>query len=83
MQRSPLGSAPNSEKLAHLFVQKAAAGAVWLNPFAIDAELRDGPIADVLDNFIRRPWGGLDIDLAIGDLVFVEKSLGLAAVAAP
>jgi hypothetical protein len=54
-----------------------------LNPFPIDDELRDGSFAHVPDHLFCGPWGGLDIDLAIGDLVFIEESFGLAAVAAP
>jgi hypothetical protein len=76
-------SARNSEKLAHLLVQKALAWTIGLNPLTIDYELRDGSLADVLDNLFCGPGGGLDIDLAIGDLVFVEETFGLAAVAAP
>jgi hypothetical protein len=56
---------------------------IGLNPFAIDYELRDGSLAHVPDQLFCGPGGGLDIDLAIGDLVLVEKSFGLAAVAAP
>src|ERR1700677_615191 len=74
---------PHSEELTHLLVQEALAGTVGLNPFTIDYELRDGSLADVPDQLFCGPGGGLDIDLAIGDLVFVEKSFGLAAVAAP
>jgi hypothetical protein len=74
---------PNSEELTHLLVQEALARTVGLNPFAIDYELRDGSLADVADQLFRGPRGGLDIDLAIRDLVFVEKSFGLAAVPAP
>src|ERR1700678_3834008 len=74
---------PHSEELTHLLVQEALAGTVGLNPFAVDYELRDGSLANVFDKLFCGPGGGLDIDLAIGDLVLVEKSFGLAAVAAP
>src|SRR5271168_3720490 len=83
VQRSLFGSAPHSEELAHLVVQEAFAWTIGLNPFAIDDELRDGSFAHVPDNLFCGPWGGLDIDLAIGDLVFIEESFGLATVAAP
>jgi hypothetical protein len=83
VQRSLWGGAAHSEELNHLLVKEALARAVGLNPFAIDYELRDGSLADVPDHFLCGPGGGLDIDLAIGDLVFVEKSFGLAAVTAP
>jgi len=77
------GGAPNSEELAHLFVQEALAWTIGLNPFAIDYELRDGTLAHVPDKLFRGPGAGLDVDLGIGDLVFVEESLSLATIAAP
>jgi hypothetical protein len=83
VQRSLWGSAPNPEELAHLVVQEALAWPVGLDPFAIDYELRDGPLAHVPDKLFCGPGGGFDIDLGIGDLVLVEESFGLAAVAAP
>src|ERR1700733_1295524 len=83
VQRGLWGSAPNSEQFAHLLMQEALAGTIGLNPLAIDHELRDGSLADVFDKLFCGPGGGLDIDLAIRDLVFVEESFGLAAIAAP
>jgi len=64
-------------------VQEALAWTIGLNPFAINYELRDGSLAHVPDKLFCGPRSGLDIDLAIGDLVFVEESLSLAAIAAP
>jgi hypothetical protein len=77
------GSAPYSKQLAHLLVEEAMAWAIGLNPFAIDDELRDGTLAHVLDQLFCGSRSGLDIDLGIGDLVFVEESFGFAAIAAP
>ena len=77
------GGAPDSEQLAHLFVQEALAWTIGLNPFAIDHELRDGSFAYVLDDLFRGSWGGLDIDLGVRDLVFIEESFSLTTVAAP
>jgi hypothetical protein len=64
-------------------VQEALAWTIGLNPFAIDYELRDGTLAHVPDELFCGPGAGLDIDLGIGDLVFVEETLSLAAIAAP
>jgi hypothetical protein len=64
-------------------VQEALAWTIGLNPFAIDYELRDGSFAHVPDNLFCGPWGGLDIDLAVGDLVFIKESFSLATIAAP
>jgi hypothetical protein len=77
------GSAPNSKELAHLFVQETMAWTIGLNPFAIDYELRDGTLAHVPDQLFCGSGSGFDIDLAIRDLVLVEESFGLAAIAAP
>jgi hypothetical protein len=77
------GGAPDSEQLAHLFVQEALARTIGLNPFAIDYELRDGSFAHVLDDLFRGSRGGLDIDLGVRDLVFIEESFSLTTVAAP
>ena len=56
-------------------MQEALARTVGLNPFAIDHELGNRPFADVLDDFLGGPGGGLDIDLGVGDLVLIEKRL--------
>jgi hypothetical protein len=64
-------------------VEEASARTVRLDPFAIQDKLRDGSLADVTDNLVRGSGAGLDVDLGIGDLVFFEKLLGFAAIAAP
>ena len=41
---------PHAHAHGHLLVKEAFAGAVGLNPFAIDHELRDGTLTSALDN---------------------------------
>ena len=64
-------------------MEEASAGAVGLDPFAVEDELRDGALADVGDDLVGGAGGGLDVDLFVGDGVRGEEALGLAAVAAP
>lgn len=64
-------------------MQKSLARAIRLNPFAIEDELWDGALAGVGDDLVGGAGGALDIDFDEGDCVGVEKTLGLAAVAAP
>ena len=60
----------HTEEFGHLLVKKAVAWTVRLDPFAVDDELRNRPFANVLEDFLSRPGGALDIDLGIGNLVF-------------
>jgi hypothetical protein len=64
-------------------VEKALAWTVRLNPFAVNDELGDGPLAHLPDNFFGGARTGLDIDLGIGDQVLFEETFGFAAIAAP
>jgi hypothetical protein len=64
-------------------VEEATAGAVGLDPFAVDDELRDGVLADVGEDFFGGAGGLLDVDFGEGDAVGFEKALGLATVTAP
>jgi hypothetical protein len=72
-----------AEEGGHLIEEKSAAGAIGLNPLAIEDELRDGALASVGDDFGGGSRVGIDIDLAVGDGVGCEESLGLAAIATP
>ena len=76
-------SARNSEADEQLVDEQAAAGLGGLEPFAIDDELGDGALADVIDDFGRGGRVGVNIDLGIGDSVLIEKLLGGTAIAAP
>ncbi len=78
--RSALGDA---EALGHFFVEKASAGAVGLNPFAVDNELRDGALAGVLYDFIHSARRRLDVYFGIRNIVLGQEALGFAAVWAP
>lgn len=73
----------DTETLVHFLVEKSAAWAVGLNPFAVDNKLRDGPLASVLYDFIHRARGGLNVYLGIRDVVLGQKALGFAAIGAP
>ena len=76
-------SARNSEAGEQFVDEKAAAWLVGLEPFAVNDELRDRALADVLDDRGRGGRVGVDIDLGVGDAVRFEKLLGGAAIAAP
>jgi len=71
------------EKLGHFLVEKALARAVRLDPFAVDDELGNGPLADLPDDLVGGARVGLNIDLGIGDQVLFQEAFGFAAIAAP
>jgi len=48
-------------------MQEAEAGAVGLNPFSVEDELRNGALAGVGDDLIGGAGGALDVDLGEGD----------------
>jgi hypothetical protein len=75
--------AVDAKKFRHFLVEKAMACAVGLNPFAIEDELRTGPLAHLPDHFLRGSGAGLDIDFGISDLVLFKEAFGFAAIAAP
>ena len=72
-----------SQKLTDFFVQKPFAGTVGLNPAAIDDELRDGALAGVTNDLVSGAGRGFNIDVCVGNVVFVEEALGGAAIGAP
>src|ERR1017187_3316493 len=72
-----------AEERGHLFVEEAAAGAIRLDPFAVEDELGDGALADVGDDLFGGAGSGLDVDLSVGNGVLCEEAFGSAAVAAP
>ena len=59
------------------------AGAVGLNPLAVEDELGDGTFAGVGDDLFGGAGGGFDVDFGEGDGMGGEETLGFAAVAAP
>jgi hypothetical protein len=73
----------NAQPDRHLFIEKTFARPVRLHPFAIDDELRDGPFADVRHYLGGGPGRLFNVDFCERDTVFLEKSLGFAAVSAP
>ena len=48
----------DAEELGHLVVEEAVAGAVGLDPFAVDDELRDGALAYVGEDEVGGAGGG-------------------------
>src|SRR5271170_815432 len=64
-------------------MEKSPAWTVRLYPLAVDHELRDGPFAYVPDDFLRCAGAGFDINLGVSNRVLLEKTFGLAAIAAP
>lgn len=64
-------------------MQKALTGAIRLNPFAVEDKLRDSAFADVPKNLIGSAWNLLDVDLGVGNRMFVQKTFSLAAITAP
>src|SRR5271170_552934 len=72
-----------AEEFAHFGVEEAPSGAVWLHPSAIDHELGNRALAYISKDIFSSAWSRFDIDLGVGNVVFVEEALGLAAVAAP
>src|SRR6202040_371612 len=59
------------------------AGAIGLDPFAIDHKLWDSALACALDDLVEGAGGGFNVDLGVLDIVLGEEAFGLAAVGAP
>ena len=72
-----------AEERGHFVVEEAAAGAIGLDPFAVEDELWDGALADVGDDLFGGSGSGLDVDLSVGNGVLCEEAFGGSAVAAP
>ena len=81
----PLGDGlgGDAEEFGHFLMEEALAGAVGLDPFAVEDELGDGLFAYVAENFVGCAGGVLDVDFFEGDVVLGEEALGFTAVAAP
>jgi hypothetical protein len=73
----------NAQAACHLFVEEAFVRIVGLDPFTVDDELWDSPLASPSNDFIGGARGRLDIDFFVGDVVLREKALRLAAISAP
>jgi hypothetical protein len=73
----------DAEEGGHFGVEKALAGTVRLDPFAVEDELRDGLLANVFKDFISGTGDLLDVDLGVGNVVLGEEALGFTAVTAP
>jgi hypothetical protein len=72
-----------AEQVSHLVVQKALSWPVWLNPLSIEDKLRDCAFTRVGNDLLCGARSLFDVDFGIGDRVLGEKTLRLAAVAAP
>ena len=64
-------------------MQKALAGTVGLDPLAVEDELRNGSLAYLADDLLGGAWNTFNIDLGVGNLVFLKETFGFAAIAAP
>ena len=73
----------DAQALGHFVVQEAFAGAVGLDPFAVDHELRDGALTCLLNHFIGGSGRAFDIDFLERDTVLLQKAFGFAALRAP
>ena len=73
----------NAEKFCHFVVKKAFARPIRLYPFAVNHELRDGPLASLPDDFLGSAWRGLDVNFGVRNVVLLQEALGDAAVRAP
>ena len=72
-----------SKALGRLFVEKAFALAVRLEPFAIDDQLRDGALASSFDHFLGGSGSAFDIDVLEGNIVLFQEAFGFATIRAP
>jgi len=71
------------ETPVELVEEQASSGRIGLKPFAVNHQLRNGPLAHVPQHFVRRGGIAVHIDLGVFDAVRVEKLLGLPAIPAP
>jgi hypothetical protein len=81
-QRRSLGLI-DAQALGHFVIQEAFAGAVGLDPFAVNHELRDGALTRLLDHFIGGSGRAFDIDFLERDTVLLQEAFGFAALRAP
>lgn len=72
-----------AQALSHGLVEEALAGAVGLDPLAVDDELWDRAFAGTFHDFFESAGGGLNVDFFVGNVVLGEEALGLAAIGAP
>ena len=66
----------DTQEFGHLVVQKAFAGAIGLNPFAVNDKLRDGALAGAGHHFVGRSGRVFDVNLREGNVVFLQEALG-------
>ena len=71
------------ETPVELVEEQASSGRIGLKPFAVNHQLRNGPLAHVAQHLIRRGGILVDVDLGVLNAVGVKKLLGLAAIPAP
>src|SRR5271166_1965101 len=75
--------ARNTQSFVQLIDQQAAARLVWLEPFAIDHQLRNGPLAHATHHLSRGGRLTVHIDLDVLDAMRIEKLSGCPAIPAP
>ena len=64
-------------------MKKALSWFVRLDPLSIEDKLRDRALPGVSNNLVGGTGRFFDIDLGVGNCMLVEKTLRLAAIAAP
>jgi len=72
-----------AEDFGHFLVEKAFAGAVGLDPSAINHELRNGSFARAANDLVCGTGRGFNVDFFERDVVLREEALGGPAVRAP
>src|SRR5882762_4550938 len=73
----------DAKERGHLLVFEALSGSVRLYPLAVEYELRNGPLAGVLDYLFRCVRRLFNVDVCERDIVFRQPCLGDMAVATP
>jgi hypothetical protein len=73
----------NPEAFGHVFVEEALVRAVGLDPFSVNYKLWDGTLASAPYDLVGGSGRGFDVDLFVGQFVFVEEALGFATVGTP
>jgi hypothetical protein len=64
-------------------VQQPATGPIWLEPLAVNYQLRNRPLSDLADDLGRGCRIGIHINLCICNPVGIEKLLRRPAIPAP
>ena len=72
-----------AEALTKFIVKKAAAGLVWLKPFAIDNQLWDGSLSNSSNQLFGSRRIEINVDFCVENAMRIKKLLHRPAVPAP